>query len=55
MAHTQEEIKDSKAGLIANIIGAIAYLAVGICLLTLNVEFISKVVYSFSILGFGIF
>lgn len=54
MAHTQEEIKDSKAGLIANIIGAIAYLAVGICLLTLNVEIISKVVYSFSILGFGI-
>ena len=54
MANVQEEIKDSKAGLIANIIGAIAYLAVGICLLTLNTDIISKVVYSFSILAFGI-
>ncbi len=53
MAHT-EEIKDSKAGLVANIIGSIAYLAVGICLLTLGADFISTLVYSFSILVFGI-
>ena len=54
MANYQEEIKESKAGLAANIIGAIAFLAAGICLLTLNADFIAKIVYSFSVLAFGI-
>ncbi|MBR1622430.1 MAG: DUF308 domain-containing protein, partial [Pseudobutyrivibrio sp.] len=38
----------------ANIIGAIAFLAAGICLLTLNADFIARLVYSFLVLGFGI-
>ena len=54
MTHYQEEIKESKAGLVANIIGAIAFLASGICLLVLNADFIARLVYSFLVLGFGI-
>ena len=42
MALNKEEIKESKAGLAANIIGAIAFLALGICLITLGKE---KLVY----------
>lgn len=54
MSRTQEEIKESKAGLAAHIIGAIAFIALGICLLTLDATFISKLVYSFSVLVMGI-
>ena len=54
MARTQEEIKDSKAGLPANIIGALAFLALGILLITLNADLIARIVYSYSILAFGI-
>ena len=54
MAHTNEVIKESKAGLAAHIIGALAFLAVGICLLVLDASFIEKLVYSFSVLGIGI-
>ena len=54
MASNKEEIKDSKAGLVANIIGALAFLAVGICLIVFDAAFIAKMVYSFSILGLGI-
>ncbi len=53
MAHN-EEIKEAKAGLVANIIGSIAFLAAGICLLVLDANIIAKVVYSFSIMTFGI-
>ena len=49
-----EEIKDSKAGLIAHIIGSIAFIALGICMLTLDTNLIAKVVYSFSVLIVGI-
>ncbi len=49
-----EEIKDSKVALVAHIIASLAYLAVGICLLTLDTKLISTVVYSFSVLGVGI-
>ncbi len=54
MSQTQGEIKESKAGLAAHIIGAIAYIAIGICLLALNADIISKMVYSFSVLAVGI-
>lgn len=54
MALNKEEIKESKAGLAANIIGAIAFLALGICLITLDAGFIARIIYSFSILGLGI-
>ncbi len=54
MARVQDEIKESKAGLIAHIIGAIAFLALGICLLVLDAAFISQLVYSFSVLVVGI-
>ena len=54
MARTQEEIKDSKAGLAANIIGALAFLALGILLITLNADLIARIVYSYSILALGI-
>jgi len=54
MAHNQEEVKNSKAGLAAHIIGAIAFLAVGICLLVLDATIIAKAVYSFSVLCIGI-
>ena len=49
-----EEIKDSKAGLIAHIIGSIAFIALGICMLTLDTNLIAKAVYSFSVLIVGI-
>ena len=54
MAQNIQEIKESKAGLAANIIGAIAFLALGICLVTLDVSFIARIIYSFSILAIGI-
>ncbi|SFH61571.1 Uncharacterized membrane protein HdeD, DUF308 family [Pseudobutyrivibrio sp. OR37] len=54
MASNKEEIKDSKAGLVANIIGALAFLAVGICLIAFDAALIAKMIYSFSILGLGI-
>ena len=49
-----EQIKESKAALVANILGALAFFAAGICLITLNADFIAKIVYSFSVLALGI-
>ena len=46
MASNKEEIKDSKAGLVANIIGALAFLAVGICLIVFDAAFIAKMVFA---------
>lgn len=54
MTRKSEEIKNSKAGIVAHIIGSIAYIAVGICLLTLDVNMISKLAYSCSVLAGGI-
>ncbi len=54
MAHSKEEIKESKAGLAAHILGSIAFLAVGICLYFVDASLISTIVYSFSVLGIGI-
>ena len=54
MARNNEEIKSSKAGLAAHIIVSILFLALGICLLTLDAEFIATMVYSFSVLVAGI-
>ena len=54
MTNKADEIKTSKAGLIAHIIGALAFLAIGICLLVLDTDFIEKLVYSFSVLAIGI-
>ena len=54
MARNQEEIKDSKAGLVANILGALAFLTLGICMFVLNTDIIARLVYSFSVLVFGI-
>ncbi len=49
-----EEIKESKAGLVAHIIGSIAFLAVGICLYVFDNNFISTLVYSYSVLAVGV-
>ncbi len=54
MTKNYEEIKDSKVALVAHIVASLAYLAIGICLLTLDAGFISNLVYSFSVLGVGI-
>lgn len=54
MTKNYEEIKDSKVALVAHIVASLVYLAVGICLLTLDADFISNLVYSFSVLGVGI-
>lgn len=49
-----EEIKDSKVALVAHIVSSGAFLALGICLLTLDAGLISTIVYSFSVLAVGI-
>ncbi|GEM_PF-3547485 len=54
MANNTQEIKDSKAGLAAHIIGSLAFLAIGICLLLLDTNMIAKIVYSFSVLTIGV-
>ena len=54
MTKNSEEIKDSKVALVAHIVASLIYLALGICLLVLDAEFISKMVYSFSVLAVGI-
>lgn len=54
MARSNEEVKTSKAGLIAHIIGALAFLAVGICFFVIDASIIAKVVYSYSVLAIGI-
>lgn len=52
---TNNNVKDSKAGIIAHIIGALAFIAVGVCLIVLDATMISTIVYSFSVLVMGIF
>ena len=54
MATNSEEIKDSKVALVAHILASLIYLALGICLLVLDANFISTMVYSFSVLAVGI-
>ncbi len=54
MSKKSEEIKNSKAGIVAHIIGSIAYIAIGVCLLTLDVSLISRLAYSCSVLAGGI-
>ena len=54
MSRNPEEIKESKAALVAHILGALAYIAVGVCLFTLDTDVISRLVYSFSVLAVGI-
>ena len=54
MTQKTDEIKTSKAGLTAHIIGSLSFLAIGICLLVLDADFIEKLVYSFSVLALGI-
>lgn len=54
MTRNSEEIKDSKVALVAHIVASLIFLALGICLLTLDVSFISTIVYSFSVLAVGI-
>lgn len=49
-----EEIKDSKVALVAHIVSSVVFLALGICLLTLDANMISTIVYSFSVLAVGI-
>ena len=49
-----EEIKDSKVALVAHIVSSVVFLALGICLLTLDAGLISTMVYSFSVLAVGI-
>ncbi|SHJ31289.1 DUF308 domain-containing protein [Pseudobutyrivibrio xylanivorans] len=54
MARNIEEIKDSKVALVAHIVASLVYLALGICLLVLDANLISKIAYSFSVLAIGI-
>ena len=54
MSRNPEEIKESKAGLVAHIIGALAFIAIGVCLFTLDTEIIARLVYSFMVLAVGI-
>ncbi len=54
MSKKSEEIKTSKAGIVAHVICALAFIAVGVCLLTLDVSLISKLAYSSSVLAGGV-
>lgn len=48
-----EETKPSKGGIVANILAALAFLALGICLLVLNAQTISKYVFSYVAIAVG--
>ena len=48
-----EETKPSKGGVVANILAALAFLALGICLYVLNAELISKYVFSYVSIAVG--
>lgn len=54
MARTEEQTKDSKAGLIAHILVSIVFMALGIVMLVVDPSIISTIVYSFSVLVAGI-
>lgn len=54
MARTEEQTKDSKAGLIAHILVSILFLTVGIVMFVVDTTIISTIVYSFSVLVAGI-
>ena len=54
MSKNIEEIKDSKVALVAHIVTSLIYLALGICLLTLDTGLIGRMVYSSSVLAAGI-
>ncbi|WP_405376770.1 hypothetical protein [Pseudobutyrivibrio sp.] len=48
-----EETKPAKGGVIANIFAALAFLALGICLLVLNADSVSDMIYSFASIAVG--
>ena len=48
-----EETKPGKGGVIANILAALAFLALGICLLVLNAESVRDLIYSFASIAVG--
>ena len=48
-----EETKPGKGGVIANILAALAFLALGICLLVLNADSVSNMIYSFASIAVG--
>ncbi|QFJ55570.1 DUF308 domain-containing protein [Pseudobutyrivibrio xylanivorans] len=54
MSKSNEEIKDSKVALVAHIVTSLVFIALGVCLLTLDASLISTIAYSFSVLAVGI-
>ncbi|MBQ7469465.1 MAG: DUF308 domain-containing protein [Pseudobutyrivibrio sp.] len=48
-----EETKPGKGGVIANILAALAFLALGICLLVFNAESVKDLIYSFASIAVG--